>query len=530
MSSLATLIVDDSEDDAALIVRELRRGGYDVAYERVDNAGAMHTALAAKTWDVVIADYAMPRFSGPAALRLVKDSGLDLPFILVSGIIGEESGIEAMRSGAHDFLTKHNLSRLVPAVERELKEAAARREQRNAEETVREQAALIELAHDAIIVLDLEQRIVLWNRGAEQTYGWTKDEALGKHAPTLLQTRFPTPFDAIGSTLLRDGQWEGELTHIRRDGQKIEVTTRWAVQRDRNGKPVGTLEINRDITLRKRAEEELAKYLGHLEEQVRARTSELTLANQKLEKEIADRTLAEKALQKTADELARSNQELEQFAYAASHDLQEPLRAVSGFVQLLRDRYRNKLDDRADEYIGFAVDGARRMSQLIADLLEYSRAGRQDRELGETDAAENLRRALTNLRISIDESRAVITCDLLPKVRGDPIQLTLLFQNLIGNAIKFARTGIPPEVHVGVRPGQNDWTFWVRDNGIGIAAEHHEQIFTIFRRLHSSTEYPGTGVGLAICRKIVERHGGRIWVESDTGQGSTFFFTIPQLR
>jgi signal transduction histidine kinase len=236
------------------------------------------------------------------------------------------------------------------------------------------------------------------------------------------------------------------------------------------------------------------------------------------------RTLEE--LQRTNAELTRSNAALKEFAYAASHDLQEPLRDVARYTQLLQRRYQGRLDADADEFIGFAVDGARRMEALIKDLLAYSRLSTSDQPPAETDSGRAVEQALANLQTAIQESGARILRRVLPVVRADAGQLVQLFQNLISNALKF-RGGRPPRVLITARRQEGAWLFSVSDNGIGIDPRHHERIFQIFQRLHTREEYAGTGVGLALCKKIVERHGGRIWVESEVGQGSTFYFTLP---
>ena len=237
----------------------------------------------------------------------------------------------------------------------------------------------------------------------------------------------------------------------------------------------------------------------------------------------------EQRVQERTAELRQSNAELEQFAYVASHDLQEPLRAVAGTVQLLQQRYQGKLDARADEFIAHAIDGATRMQTLINDLLTYSRVGTRGKPFEPTDVSTTLKDALANLAVAIRESGAVVTHDALPTVTAERTQLIQLFQNLVGNALKF-RSERPPEIHIGVERQDSEWVFSVRDNGIGMEAQYCERIFGVFQRLHTRREYPGTGIGLAICKKIVERHGGRIWVTSEPGRGSTFHFSIPDRR
>ncbi|MBN1516286.1 PAS domain-containing protein [Candidatus Sumerlaeota bacterium] len=242
--------------------------------------------------------------------------------------------------------------------------------------------------------------------------------------------------------------------------------------------------------------------------------------------DITERKQIEQRLIQTAEELQRSNAELEQFAYIASHDLQEPLRMMTSFIQLLQRRYHGKLDAEADEYITFAVDGAIRMQRLINDLLAYSRVGTRGGEFESVDCGQIVQAAMDNLHLAIEESQARIELDSLPTLLADPSQLTQLFQNLLANAIKF-RGENTPEIRIEASESGGGWRFCVRDNGIGIALDARERIFQIFQRLHSREEYEGTGIGLALCQRIVLRHGGRIWVESEPGKGSAFFFTLP---
>jgi signal transduction histidine kinase len=242
---------------------------------------------------------------------------------------------------------------------------------------------------------------------------------------------------------------------------------------------------------------------------------ELRKLNEELEDRVASRTA----------ELQRSNEELEQFAYVVSHDLQEPLRMVTQYLQLLERRYPDKLDQNARDFIGFAKDGADRMQALIKGLLEYSRVGTRPKVFGPVEAEKAFHDAVTNLTVMVQENEAKITHDALPKVQGDSVQLTQLFQNLISNAIKF-RNATAPAVHITAQRENGQWQFAIRDNGIGIAKKDFDRIFVVFQRLHTRNKYPGTGIGLAACKKIVDRHGGKIWVESEPGKGSTFYFTL----
>ena len=273
-----------------------------------------------------------------------------------------------------------------------------------------------------------------------------------------------------------------------------------------DGKHFGRLWHHRDITDRKRAEDELKKAHDDLELRIKERTKELQLSNTELE---------------------RSNADLQQFAYVASHDLQEPLRNVATCLQLLEKDYKSKLDANADQYINYAVDSAVRMKDLIQGLLAYSRIATRGNPMERTDCERTLDRAVTNLSFSITETGAVITHDPLPTVLADDTQLLQVFQNLIQNAVKFRRDE-PPQIHISAAPNKNECIFSVKDNGIGIESRHLDRIFVIFQRLHKRSQYEGTGMGLAIVKKVVERHGGRVWAESEPEMGTTFYFTIPE--
>ena len=273
---------------------------------------------------------------------------------------------------------------------------------------------------------------------------------------------------------------------------------------------------------------ELSAAFNQMGEAIRERTTQWEAANRQLEGEIGERKTAQEALQRTAEQLARSNRELEQFAYVASHDLQEPLRVVTGYVQLLERRYKDRLDADAEQFMHYIRDGVSRMQQLITDLLSYSRLGTRGKPFGPVKVEAVLEHATANLKPLIDQNSAVVAHQTLPEVQGDETQLVQLFQNLIGNAVKF-HGDRRPEVDVSAKRENGHWLFAVHDNGIGIERQYWDQIFVIFQRLHTRQKYPGTGIGLAVCKRIIERHGGRIWLDSQPDRGTTFYFTLPQL-
>lgn len=287
---------------------------------------------------------------------------------------------------------------------------------------------------------------------------------------------------------------------------------------DIDGSPL-VLVMGIDITELKQAEGEIRKLNEGLEMRVRERTDELV-------REVKERELVQLKLTRSLEDLERSNKELGEFAYIASHDLQEPLRKMASFSDLLGKRYRQQLDERADKYLGYIADGAARLQRLINDLLSFSRVGRADFTLMPANLEDVLQETLIDMQQLLNETGAEIHCGPLPTLKVNPFHLRQLFQNLISNGIKF-RGDHPPRIHISARQEDGEWVISVQDNGIGFASQYAEQIFEVFKRLHTKEAYPGTGIGLAICKKIVERHGGRIWAESEPGRGSTFYFTIP---
>ena len=492
---LRVLMVEDSHLDAELIVSELKKGGFETASAVVDTAEDFARELKANPPDIVLADYNLPHWCGMEALKVVREQGLDVPVILVTGSLGDVKAVECLKQGATDYVLKDQLGRLPLSVRRALAEKQMHEQQKRGEAALRDSQARLEAtihsAMDAIISVDQEQRVVVFNGAAETMFRCTEQEAIGQSVERFIPERFRAVhaghirhFGETGVSARTKGGGT-ELRGLRADGEEFSMEA--SVSRAQVGTQKLFTVIMRDVTERKKSEDELA---------------------QKIE------------------ELGRSNRELEQFAYVASHDLQEPLRMVASYTQLLAERYRGKLDENANKYIGYASEGATRMQALIQDLLTFSRVGRHQESGIAVDSSVVVQDALKNLRTAIQESGAAIHCEALPVVCAERSQLVQLFQNLISNALKF-RGKEAPEITVKAEMAGASWQFSVSDNGIGIAPEHAEVVFSIFQRLHTRSEYPGNGIGLAVCKKIVERSGGKIWVESKLGSGSTFKFTLP---
>ncbi len=344
---------------------------------------------------------------------------------------------------------------------------------------------LTKYANDIILLIDNEGKIREANEKASISYGYTMDELLKLNIEDI---RAPEVRSLI----------EEDKEHVKEHNGLVYET--FHLKKDRSEFPV---EVSaRSIEIGKQ------QYIQHII------------------RDITERKQAEANLKKALENLESSNKELEQFAYVASHDLQEPLRMISSFVQLLERRYKEKLDGDASEFINYVVEGANRMQRLINDLLSYSRLSTRGKPFESVDCESILGQVHSNLQKAIEESGVLITHTSLPTVMADLSQLVQLLQNLIGNAIKFRR-GDPSIVHISAEQNKNEWVFSVHDNGIGIAPEYYERIFIIFQRLHGKEDYPGTGIGLSICKRIVERHGGKIWIDSELGKGSTFYFTLP---
>jgi PAS domain S-box-containing protein len=367
-------------------------------------------------------------------------------------------------------------------------------ERRQTEERLRKLSRAIEQSPSSIMITSTKGAIEYANPKFTEVTGYTFDEVRGENPRILKSGEMPAEgYQVLWETITSGREWRGEFHNKKKNGELFWESASISPVLDEHGIITHFIAIKEDITEQKRVARELA-------------SSHERLASQ-------------------AQEMTRSNRELEQFAYVASHDLQEPLRMVASYLELLADRYKGQLDEKADKFINYAVDGATRMKRLIDDLLGYSRVTTRPRVAELIEVGTALDEATTNLGKAIAERGAVVTQASLPSVVVDRTHLVQVFQNLIGNALKFCDG--TPRIHVWAERHEREWVLAVRDNGIGIAPEHRERIFQIFQRLHGRGKYAGTGIGLAICKKIVEQYGGRIWVESQPGKGSTFFFTLP---
>jgi PAS domain S-box-containing protein len=372
------------------------------------------------------------------------------------------------------------------------------RDELQAEVAIRtQQASLLGLTHDTIFVRDTSDIIAYWNRGAQELYGWTSEQAIGRPAHQLLQTIFPMPLDEIRGELLRAGRWEGELTKTKANGTQVVVASRWSLQRDQHDQPLAILETNNDITERKRAEEKM-----------RGLTADL-----------ARHTV----------ELEASNKELEAFAYSTSHDLRAPLRHVVAYAEILRKAAATLLDDKSRRYLLMILESAKKMGVLIDDLLAFSRIGRVETRYTLVSLGQLVEEVRSEIERETKGRDIAWKVDPLPSVFGDHAMLRLALVNLISNAVKFTGTRPRATIDIGCADGkQDEVVVFVKDNGVGFDMKYVHKLFGVFQRLHKPEAFEGTGIGLATVQRIMARHGGRVWADGEVDKGATFYFSAPK--
>jgi PAS domain S-box-containing protein len=480
------LLVEDDPLDAELVRSELRRAGFDFTFATVQTPEDFTREVRTHCPDIVLADYSLPQWSGMEALEILAREGLNVPLILVSGMLGEETAVDCIKQGATDYVLKRALARLPVAIRRALQEKELREQHKLAEELFRR---AVEASPSGILMTDESGTIVLANAKTERLFGYKCEEMVGQSIEMLVPGRVREVHrehraayqDAPAG---RDLGHSRDLTCLHKDGTEFPAEIGLNPVQTSTGMQILIGVV--DLTARKEGERKAEEYTR---------------------------------------ELQRSNEELEQFAYIAAHDLQEPLRMVASYCELLGERYRDKLDEKGAKFIGYAIDGAKRMQLLLNDLLTYSRVGTRAKRLQPTDAEAVLTSVLQGLQNAVAANQAVIVREGLPAVQADEVQLGQLLQNLIGNALKFHGERAP-RIRVSAEVVEKMVRFAVADNGIGMEKENSGRIFQMFQRLNTREEYEGSGIGLAIAKKIVERHGGTIWFDSVPGEGTTFYFTI----
>ena len=455
------------------------------------------------TVDVVLLNTALPDGNGLSAVQAIRQRSRALPVVVIATSENKLLALQILRAGAQDYLIKSALSS--ESIARCLRYAIERHRLRYEQllEGERSTRLILENSLQAFLAIDKNGIILDWNLRAEGLFGWVRQEAIGKHIAELVR---PSPTrDAYLKNLettLSDSP-EGilnkrmEVQALHKDGHYFPVEFGFFRIKDKFDYFYCTF-VN-DITERKEMERKRKQLNEELEQRVQQRTTELMT----------------------------SNEELRQFAKIASHDLQEPLRAVEGFAKLLDRRYRGQLDAVGDQFLDFILDGVSRMQKLIQSVLEHSSISTEDKEIQPIEVASVIKEVMKNLNQAINDSKATIVYGDLPSVAVERSQLIQLFQNMISNSIKYASDDRTPYIVISAEKSVDEWLFSIRDNGIGIDNKYAERIFDMFARLHGRVKYSGTGMGLAICKKIVTAHGGRIWMESELGEGSIFFFTLP---
>ncbi len=505
------LLVDDTLENLISLEAALEGLGQELILARSGTEALRH--LLNDDFAAILLDVKMPEMDGFQTAELIRSRkrSRNTPILFLTGYKSDEHLFRGYDLGAVDFLFKPIVPEILRSkvgvfVELSRTTALLRRQADVLSKAELKFRSLLEAAPDAMIISSEDGRISLVNSQVEVMFGFRREELVGQNIRSLVpdwKAHSMAPIDSR-SIVLPDGPSSPkEFWALRKSGQRYPVEISLSPLQTEEG--LLLISAIRDITERKKADEAIRELNSTLEQRVADRTRELLESN---------------------EALRQSNDDLNQFAYAASHDLQEPLRMVALYSQLLHRKYASKLDAEADQYISFVVGGAKRMEMLLKDLLTYSQTGSSSEGPAQPiDCESVLRKVLLNLQASIEQNSAIVHWDRLPMVQAHEVRMVQLLQNIIGNAIKY-RSAEPPKIQIVAERRDSDWLFVVHDNGIGIEPAYAQQIFGIFKRLHGQ-DYPGTGIGLAICQRIVERYGGRIWVESKLGEGSRFCFTLP---
>jgi signal transduction histidine kinase len=495
---LSILILEDSEVDADLEASTLREAGYACCCERVQTREEFVSRITSTEYDLILADFSLPAFDGLSALRVVRSRGVDIPFILVSGTVGEETAIESLKAGATDYVLKPRLSRLVPVIERALQERDEHRQRQQAEEALRASEAMLRLATTqmpaALWTTDTELRLTSWVGAAtpatqRDLMRWT--DRITVESPESTDRDIPA-LSAHRRAL--DGQ---SATYEQRINQLV-FEVRVEPLRHAADCIMGCLALAVDISERKRAEDEIRRLNAELEQRVRQRTAQLEA----------------------------SNRELEAFSYSVSHDLRAPLRVIESFTKAILEEYASVLDTQAQHYLDRVCAATERTKQLIGDLLQLSRVNRSEMQIQSVDLSQLAHAVATELQQAEPARSATFVIAEAVIARGDARLLRGLLDNLFANAWKFTSKHPTARIEFGVTERERERVYFVRDDGAGFDPRFMDQLFHPFKRLHGAGEFPGTGIGLATVQRIAYRHGGSIWAEGAVEAGATFYFTL----
>ena len=625
-SQLHILIVEDNKDDVDLLLRELRKIPMDFSFKTVETSEEFQRSLTEKTPDIILSDYSLPAFDGLSAYKIKQNIFPEIPFLIISGIIGDENAVELIKNGITDYVLKDKIYSLVPKITRALHEANEKKEKIISDEKIKVQSIkmleipflkqIMETSQEGIWLLDENNLTTYVNNKLCVLLEYSSEEMMGKDIYFFM--------DDEGKKIAAIAKAERDIgvnanhdfKYITKSGLEVWAKVSANIIQDESGNYKGSLGMISDITYKKSLEDLLDKATkmarigsyeinfqnkslywspitkelhGVSENYIPDLTNVINFYKEGLSRntitekvknaikfnhsfdvelqiitakgneswvraigvpeiknniciklsgsfqDINARKIAEnellnvnKSLEIQAIDLATSNNELEQFAFVASHDLQEPLRSVTSFLQLLEKKYDGVLDEKGKQYLKFAVDGASRMKILINDLLEFSMLVNSQSKLEVTDLNGLVSEIKILLQDQIANKNVIIESELLPSLHLNKTPIRQVFQNLIANAIKYQKKGINPVIGISCKEKEDDWEFSISDNGIGIPEKYQEKIFVIFQRLNNSSEYSGTGMGLAVTKKIIENHRGRIWVTSEVDKGSTFYFTLPK--
>jgi len=501
------LYVEDIPADAVLVNHELRKAGLKFRTKRVDARNVFIRELERHPPDLILSDHGLPGFDGFAALALAKSKCPNVPFIFVTNSRGKEMAAEMFERGATDYLLKNHLAKLAPAVRRALREAEARAKLKRQEQALHESEERFRMVvkgikNYAIYMLDTEGRIATWNEGAERVQGYTAKEILGKP----LATFFP-PEDVerkVPEAALKKAEQEGRALNegwrVRKDGSLFWSQGIITALRDQGGRLRGFAKVAHDMTREKQAEDEIERLNSQLESRVIERTAQLEALNR----------------------------ELQAFSYSVSHDLRAPLRHIVGYVDILQAAAGQTLDETSRQHLQTIARSATQMGQMIDALLELSRLDRAEMRFKRVNLAALVEDVRKELRSEIKDREIDWQIGDLPEVQGDPVMLRQAIVNLLSNAIKYTRTRPKAKIEIGAKHGGHETTFFVRDNGVGFDMNYADKLFGVFQRFHRSSEFEGTGVGLAIVRRIIHQHGGRTWAEGKADGGATLYFSIPK--